>query len=140
MSSRGCTPTAGDLPDTVREPWLAPKIFTYFQRRGVEDIQENFDGWVGEEVADEVRDAERLARLRCASSHARGEGPGWTVIHGDAHVGNILLAGDGRPSLVDWQLVQRNFWGFDVGYHIASALTTEDRERSGARPAGALPR
>ena len=117
------------LPDTVREPWLAPKIFTYFQRRGVEDIQENFDGWVGEEVADEVRDAPRLmAAMR--EFDARGEGPGWTVIHGDAHVGNILLAGDGRPSLVDWQLVQRNFFGFDIGYHVASALTT----RTGSAP------
>jgi hypothetical protein len=41
-----------------------------------------------------------------------------------------MLAGDGDPSLVDWQLVQRNFWGIDVGYHVASALTTADRERS----------
>jgi len=61
---------------------------------------------------------------------AAPEGPGWTVMHGDAHVGNILIAPDGKPSLVDWQLVQRNFYGIDVGYHIASALTTEDREKA----------
>ena len=26
--------------------------------------------------------------------------------------------------------MQRNFYGIDVGYHIASALTTEDREKA----------
>src|SRR4051812_8310844 len=117
------------LPQSVRAPWLAPKIFTYFQHRGVDDIQDNLDGWVGEEVADDVRDAPRLvAAMRQFEAH--GEGPGSTLIHGDAHVGNILLAGDGRPSLVDWQLVQRNYFGYDIGYHVASALTTEDRERA----------
>ena len=35
----------------------------------------------------------------------------------------------GRAALVDWQVVQRGHWGIDVGYHIASALTTADRER-----------
>jgi hypothetical protein len=117
------------LPEVVRVPWLAPKIDVYFARRGVTDIQENFDGWVGTDVAEGARDAERLvAAMRNLA--ARHEEPGWTLTHGDAHVGNILLAGDGRPSLVDWQLVQRNFWGNDVGYHVASALPTDDRERS----------
>jgi Ecdysteroid kinase-like family len=117
------------LPDVVRQPWLDPKIYTYFQSRGVADIQENFDGWVGEEVHDDARDAERLVAAMGVLS-AAPEGPGWTLMHGDAHVGNILIAPDGNPSLVDWQLVQRNFYGIDVGYHIASALTTEDREKA----------
>lgn len=117
------------LPDAVQVDWLAPKIHTYWQHRTVQDIQDNFDGWVGEEVHDDARDAERLyAAMKILAD--RQPGPGWTVIHGDAHVGNILIAPDGDPSLVDWQLVQRNFHGIDVGYHIASALTTEDRERA----------
>ena len=33
-------------------------------------------------------------------------------------------------SLVDWQLVQRGRWYFDVGYHIASTLTVDERRRS----------
>jgi len=117
------------LPAVTREEWLAPKIYTYFQSRGVGDIQENFDGWVGEEVHDDARDAERLVKAMEILGSAP-EGPGWTLMHGDAHVGNILIAPDGNPSLVDWQLVQRNFYGIDVGYHIASALTTEDREKA----------
>jgi hypothetical protein len=117
------------LPASVQAAWLAPKIHTYFQSRGITDIRENFDGWVGQEVADEARDADRLARAM-HELEARAPGPGWTLVHGDPHVGNILLAGDGKPSLVDWQLVQRNYWGIDVGYHIASALTTADRERA----------
>ena len=115
--------------DTMDEPWLASRLSTYFAYRGVPDIQANFDGPVGVDVAHEVADAERLANALRALA-ARGEGPGWTVIHGDAHVGNIFLDAQGTPGLVDWQVVQRGHWGIDVGYHIGSALTTADRERS----------
>jgi len=44
--------------------------------------------------------------------------------------GTSILDRSGRPSFVDWQLVQRGPWYLDVGYHIASALTIEDRRRS----------
>ena len=109
------------------EPWLASRLSTYFAYRGVDDIQRNFEGPVGVDVAREVADAQRLAAaLRVLA--AREEGPGWAVIHGDAHVGNVFLDADGAPALVDWQVVQRGHWGVDVGYHIASALTTPDRE------------
>jgi Phosphotransferase enzyme family len=104
------------------------RLSTYFAYRGVDDIQANFDGPVGIDVAPEVADAPRLAKALRALA-ARGEGPGWTVIHGDAHVGNLFLDAQGAPGLVDWQLVQRGHWGIDVGYHIASALATPDRDR-----------
>ena len=113
----------------MHEPWLASRLSTYFAYRGVDDIQANFAGPVGADVAPEVADAKRLANALRALA-ARGEAPGWTVIHGDAHVGNIFLDAEGSPGLVDWQVVQRGHWGIDVGYHIASALTTPDRERS----------
>ena len=54
----------------------------------------------------------------------------WAVVHGDAHIGNLYLDGAGRPSLLDWQLVQRGPWYLDVGYHIASTLTVEERRRT----------
>jgi aminoglycoside/choline kinase family phosphotransferase len=115
--------------ELMDEPWLASRLSTYFAYRGVDDIQANFEGPVGVDVAPEVADAERLAKaLRTLA--ARSEGPGWTVIHGDAHVGNLFLDAQGAPGLVDWQVVQRGHWGIDVGYHIASALTISDRERS----------
>jgi hypothetical protein len=117
------------LPEPVRAPWLVPRIHTYFQRRGQDTIQSNFDGPVGVDVVPEARDAGRLAQAMRTLAVAP-EGLGWTLIHGDAHVGNLFLAPDGRPSLVDWQLVQPNFWGIDVGYHIASAIPTAERERA----------
>jgi hypothetical protein len=119
---------AWGVHDLIDEPWLAPRLESYFAYRGVDDIQANFEGPVGVDVAPEARDAQRLANAMLELANRR-ESPGWAVIHGDAHVGNIFLAGDGAPALVDWQLVQRGHWGLDVGYHIASALTTEDRER-----------
>jgi aminoglycoside phosphotransferase (APT) family kinase protein len=114
---------------TVAEPWLVSRLSSYFAYRGVDDIQANFDGRVGVDVDPAVADAQRLAdALRTLA--ARGEGPGWTVIHGDAHVGNIFLDAAGVPGILDWQVVQRGPFGIDVGYHIGSALTTADRERS----------
>jgi hypothetical protein len=112
----------------VRAPWLTPRIHTYFERRGEDTIQSNLDGPVGVDVAPEARDA-RLAGAMLTMAD-RPEGPGSTLIHGDAHVGNVFLAPNGRPSLVDWQLVQPNFWGIDIGYHVASAIPTAERERA----------
>lgn len=110
--------------------WLAPRFDNYLKVRGVAEIRGNFEGPIGAGVPDEVRDADRLyaayGRLAAVASAATP----WAVIHGDAHVGNLYLDGAGRPSFVDWQLVQRAPWYLDVGYHIASALTVEDRRRS----------
>ena len=76
------------------EPWLTSRISSYFEYRGVDDIQANFDGPVGADVAPAARDAPRLANaLRTLA--ARTESPGWAVIHGDAHVGNLFLDADG---------------------------------------------
>src|SRR6185436_436410 len=54
----------------------------------------------------------------------------WSVIHGDAHVGNLYLDAGGQPCFVDWQLVQRGPWYLDVGYHIASTLPVDVRRRT----------
>jgi Ser/Thr protein kinase RdoA (MazF antagonist) len=62
-----------------------------------------------------------------ASLAAEAKSSTWCVIHGDPHVGNLFLDAAGTPSLLDWQLVQRGSWSVDVGYHIASTLTVEDR-------------
>ena len=48
----------------------------------------------------------------------------------DLHLGNLFLNAAGLPCLLDWQLVQRGMWYVDVGYHIASTLTVEDRRAS----------
>jgi hypothetical protein len=109
---------------------LGPRLDSYLKYRGVDDIQANFDGPLGAAVPEEVRDAQRLIdafQVICGRDPASGA---WSVIHGDAHVGNLFLDAEGRPGLVDWQLVQRGPWALDVAYHIASALKTSDREQS----------
>jgi hypothetical protein len=110
--------------------WLDSRLETYLATRGVEEIRANFGGPIGAGVPAEVRDAERLeGAFRTLAAEAGAASP-WCVIHGDAHVGNLYLDGARRPSFVDWQIVQRGPWYLDVGYHIASALTIEDRRRS----------
>jgi hypothetical protein len=96
--------------------------------RGVDDIRTNFDGPIGAGVPVEVRDPERLLRA-VATVLGRGTSGAWSVLHGDAHVGNVFLAGDGKPSLLDWQCVRRGHWAIDIGYHITSALPTPVREK-----------
>ncbi|GAA4961928.1 phosphotransferase [Yinghuangia aomiensis] len=115
---------------TDHAPWLAPRLDEYARRRGVPEIRSNFESAIGAGVPDEVRDADRLFSAYL-DVHARtADASPATVIHGDTHVGNLFLDGDGRPAFVDWQLVQRGPWYLDVAYHIASVLTVEDRRRT----------
>jgi Phosphotransferase enzyme family len=119
-----CDPALADVS------WLASRLADNLERRGVADVRGNFEGPIGAGVPEETRDAERLVgAYRALAAEACDTTP-WSVIHGDAHVGNLYLDGAGRPSFVDWQLAQRGPWYLDVGYHIASALTVADRRRA----------
>ena len=110
--------------------WLASRLESHVEHRGVTEIRGNFESAIGAGVPPEVRDAERLVRAyRMLAEQAHAASP-WSVIHADTHVGNLYLDGDGRPTFLDWQLVQRGPWYLDVGYHIASTLTVADRRRS----------
>ena len=44
-----------------------------------------------------------------------------TLVHGDAHAGNIYQTAQG-PGLIDWQLLQKGSWALDVAYHICAVL------------------
>jgi hypothetical protein len=111
---------------TTAAPWLVPRIGQTLQVRGVKEIRGNFEGPTGVGVPEDVRVPEQLVDALRALA-ARTPGAGWTVIHGDTHVGNTFLDGAGQPGLVDWQLVQHGHWAIDVAYHIASALAPETR-------------
>jgi len=117
-------------PSHAETPWLASRLHILPRVRGVPEIRGNFEGPIGAKVPDRVRDAARLFRAYVTLGALASSVHPWSVIHGDAHVGNLFLDGESRPSLVDWQLVQRGPWYLDVGYHIASTLTIEDRRRS----------
>ncbi len=119
-----------ESPLYTKESWLDSRLESYLLHRGVDDVRFNFDGPIGAGVPGEVRDAQRLVdALHVLAADAPAESP-WSLIHGDAHVGNLYLDGSGRPCFVDWQIVQRGPWYLDVGYHLASALSVEDRRAS----------
>ena len=114
-------------PQFADTAWLDSRMEQYTRTRGLEEITGNFDGPIGARVPAEVRDARLLYDTYSAlGRQVRNELP-WCVIHGDTHIGNVYLDADGRPSFVDWQLVQRGPWYLDVGYHVATALSVEDR-------------
>jgi hypothetical protein len=117
---------AWENPSAASAPWLMPRIAQTAKVRGVKEIRRNFEGSPGVGVPDELRDAQRLVDAFNMLG-ARPPGTGWTVIHGDMHVGNTFLDGKGRPALIDWQLVQHGHWSIDVAYHIASALEPGER-------------
>jgi hypothetical protein len=117
--------------------WLAPRLGRSLEVWGlattINTITGNFDGPNGHRVPRELRDAPRLVdayRYLIARKTADTTAQPWCVVHGDAHVGNVYVDADGNPSPVDWQLVQRGRWYLDVGYHIASTLTVEERRRA----------
>lgn len=110
--------------------WLRSRLETYLLQRGVPDIVGNFEGPIGAGVPGRVRDAQRLADAFHRLAKEVLDADPWSVIHGDAHVGNLYLDVASRPSFLDWQMVQRGPWYLDVGYHLASALTVEDRRSS----------
>ncbi|ALJ18820.1 oxidoreductase family protein [Microbacterium sp. No. 7] len=72
-----------------------------------------------------LADAERLHHgIRALAE--RGRGDVRTLVHGDAHAGNLYTI-DGRMALIDWQVLQRSTWAIDVAYHVGAALSVEQR-------------
>ena len=53
--------------------------------------------------------------------------PPHTVMHGDAHPGNVYFQ-DGRAGLLDWQAVRRGHPGRELAYTLITSMTTTDRQ------------
>lgn len=126
-------------PDWAETSWLTPRIgktLTFWgEETVVSRIGANMFGPNGHRVPPEVRDPNRIfdaytTLVAESTAMVNDRTTAWCVIHGDGHPGNLILDADGQPALVDWQLVQRGMWYFDVGYHIAANLSVEDRRRS----------
>jgi hypothetical protein len=113
-----------------RAPWLDPRMDRLLEGRGSEAVRKCLASPLGASIPVEVRDAERViaAYRRAAAESARAQP--WTVLHGDAHLGNLFLGRDGEPAFLDWQLVQRGPWYIDVGYHVASSMGVRERRSS----------
>ncbi|MDT5223303.1 MAG: hypothetical protein QOG19_710 [Mycobacterium sp.] len=52
--------------------------------------------------------------------------PPHTVLHGDAHPGNVYFR-DGKAGLLDWQAVRRGHPSRELAYTLITSLTPEDR-------------
>jgi hypothetical protein len=52
-----------------------------------------------------------------------------TLLHGDSHVGQTYITGDGRMGLSDWQATMQGGWAYDYAYFVGSACEPEDRRR-----------
>ncbi|KMO78488.1 MAG: aminoglycoside phosphotransferase family protein [Mycolicibacterium rufum] len=55
--------------------------------------------------------------------------PPHTVMHGDAHPGNLYFR-DGRAGLLDWQAVRRGHPGRELAYTLVTGMATEDRRNA----------
>jgi hypothetical protein len=55
------------------------------------------------------------------------DSPPNTVMHGDAHPGNVYFR-DGAAGLLDWQAVRRGHPGRELSYTLITSLTTADRQ------------
>jgi thiamine kinase-like enzyme len=115
-------------------PWLDPRTGRVFESWGMDEtmsvIAANLHGPNGDGIPDALRDEHRLVdayRALIASAATDADSAPWCVIHGDPHLGNLFLDAEDHPTLLDWQLVQRGTWSVDVGYHIASVLSVDDR-------------
>ena len=52
--------------------------------------------------------------------------PPHTVMHGDAHPGNVYFR-NGQAGLLDWQAVRRGHPGRELAYTLVTSMTTEER-------------
>lgn len=50
-----------------------------------------------------------------------------TLLHADAHIGNVYLLPGDDVGFLDWQVVRRGHWSQDVGYFLQGALVPADR-------------
>jgi hypothetical protein len=55
--------------------------------------------------------------------------PPHTVMHGDAHPGNLYFR-DGHAGLLDWQAVRRGHPSRELAYTLVTSMATEDRQGS----------
>lgn len=109
-------------------------MFRYDDRFLALDRDHDFKGMceAGLLVAADVAPARLMARqaevwpATVKASARHGELP-LTITHGDVHLKNWYITGEGRMGLSDWQVTSKGHWSRDVAYTISTALTIEQR-------------
>jgi hypothetical protein len=119
-----------------RFSWIDHRVAQLAQAQYVPQplLQELLDGPRGEGLLARTRDAAVLIAGMKALAHQDTQQK-QTLVHGDAHAGNIyrIADGSGPPGLIDWQLLQKGSWALDVPYHICAVLEATDAEREERR-------
>lgn len=103
------------------QEWLAPKIRKFPGYISDEIMNDLLRGPRGVGFPDSMRDAARLKAGMEALAERYSTRPR-TLIHADAHLGNLYQQPDGRIGFVDWQNYEFGHWSMDVAYHLATAL------------------
>jgi hypothetical protein len=116
-------------PLLERVAWVRPRLREFAARDFVPApaLQEMLDGPRGDGLDANTRDAARLIAGLKALALVEAAQP-QTLVHGDCHAGNIFRNAEGRPGLIDWQLVQSGWWALDVAYHLCAILPVETAE------------
>jgi thiamine kinase-like enzyme len=104
-----------------QQEWLAPKIRMFPTFIPTETMNELLRGSRGEGFPAGMRDAQRLKAGMEALADRYSAQPR-TLIHADAHLGNLYRTLDGRIGFVDWQNYEAGSWAMDVAYHLSTAL------------------
>ena len=55
-----------------------------------------------------------------------------TLLHGDAHIGNVYTLPNDQVGFLDWQVTRRGDWSQDVGYFLVGSLTVDERRKHDA--------
>ena len=50
-----------------------------------------------------------------------------TLLHGDAHIGNVYVLPDDDVGFLDWQVARRGNWSQDVGHFLQGSVVIGDR-------------
>ena len=109
--------------------FLDPVAERFFSYTPVEQLQRLMDGPRGKALPEETRTAQRIyAGVRRLFERLE-DGRPECLVHGDAHLGNTYATRSGERGLLDWQIVQRASWAWDVAYHVGSALSVADRRK-----------
>lgn len=114
---------SGDLVGYATWPGYFDRVLAFGMREGSEAGFQDAEGIIPDRLfqrADEIWPK----TLRSVALHDQSPK---TLVHGDVHLKNWYVAGDGEMGLSDWQCAHRGSWARDVGYAMATALTVEDR-------------
>lgn len=77
---------------------------------------------------EELSDLQHMdAMMQAMLAHDRACGV--SLVHGDAHLGNVCILPGEQASFLDWQAVMLGHWAHDVAYFLAAAMTVEDRRK-----------